>query len=129
MKSIEIRTKHCTDEILKISIWFDHELTPELAWNLYTEIKQVVKPEYKALLIDIGDVMLLELSHNVLHTAVGHLTLRHFTQGIALTSRSRISRNLLSGVLLRSHPAVPIRVFYECESALDWLKSRTTMYQ
>ncbi|MGL5892742.1 MAG: hypothetical protein ACRC3B_22805, partial [Bacteroidia bacterium] len=100
MKSIDIRTKHCTDEILKISIRFDDELTPEFARNLYAEIKQVIKPQYRALLIDIGDVMLLELSHNVLHTAVEHLTLRHFTYGIALSCNSRISRNLLNGVLL-----------------------------
>ncbi len=129
MKSIDIRTKQCTDEILKISIWFDDELTPDLARKLYIEIKQVLKPEYKALLIDIGDVMLLDLSHHVLHTAVEHLTLRHFTYGIAVTSQSRISRSLLSSVLMRSHPAVPIRVFHDCEGALDWLKSRTGMYQ
>jgi hypothetical protein len=129
MKSINIRAIHCTDEILKLSIWFDDELTPELVMDLYLKIKQLLKPGYKALLVDIGDVMLLELSHNVLHTAVAHLSLRHFTSGIALTSQSRISRNLLNGVLMRSHPAVPIKVFHDCDGALDWLKSRTGMYQ
>jgi hypothetical protein len=129
MRSIDIRATHCTDEILKLSIWFDDELTPELVMDLYAEIKRMLEPGYKALLIDIGDVMLLELSHNILHTAVSHLSLRHFTYGIALTSQSRISRNLLSGVLMRSHPAVPIRVFHDCDGALDWLKTRTGMYQ
>lgn len=129
MKSVHIDATRCSDEILKINIRFEEELTAEFAQLLYRAMRQYIEPHYKALIVDIEDVMLLEISASVLRDSVEHFALKQFEYGVALTCQSRISRSLLSGVLMRSHPVVPVRIFSDGESALDWLKVRAEQFQ
>ncbi|MCA6364565.1 MAG: hypothetical protein IM638_16145 [Bacteroidetes bacterium] len=129
MKSIDIQTKEHSAGTLGIVLNFDEELTPDFAEFLGREVSERVRPAYSGLLIETGDTLFLTIDNVVVQNLIHQLALQQFTRGVAVVSQSRITRQLLSGVLLRSITPVPIRVFSDTISAFDWLENRTLLFQ
>jgi hypothetical protein len=129
MTNFEIRTKEHSADTLGIVLSFDEELTPELAEWLSREVNLRVKPVYSGLLVETGETLLLTANNIVIQDLIQRISLKQFVRGVAVVSQSRITRQLLNGVLRRSITQVPIRVFSDNISALDWLENRTVLLQ
>lgn len=129
MTSIDIKTKQHSAGTLGIVLSFDEELTPAFAEHLYREMALRVEPFYTGLLIETGDTLILTANGDAIHDLLQRTALKQFTRGVAVVSHSRITRQLLNGVVRSSRPQVPVRVFSDNTSALEWLDHRTVLFQ
>jgi hypothetical protein len=129
MTSIDIQTKEHSAGTLGIILSFDEELTHALAETLFNEIALHVRQSYSGLLIETGDTLFLTSNGEVIQDLVRRTALKQFRHGVAVVSQSRITRQLLNGVLRSSMSQVPVRVFSDTISALDWLENKTVLLQ
>ncbi|MCU0435882.1 MAG: hypothetical protein MUC87_20665 [Bacteroidia bacterium] len=129
MTSIDIKTKEYSGNVLRLYLNFEEELTNSFLELLYREMISKVSATHQGLLIDIQDLILLNLNNEVIQELVQKSSLSQFHKGVAVSSRSRITRQILNEAFLRSRSNVPIKVFSDCDTALEWLTNRNTLLQ